>query len=885
VRVYRALLFLFPHAFRERFARDMGEVFEDRWRKARRTGTAATIRLAAVTCVDLVAQATAERCSGRGSRPHPPRARGDVFMLTLIQDVRFALRTFRRHPAFTAIALATIAIGVGANVAIFSVVRPLLLDRLPFADPDRVVQVYQNTRKDPTLRIVVSPAIYDAWESQHVFAAVTAFRNTTMTLSNAGDPTRETVTQAMPSLFQVFGVTPALGRMYTAEEASTREPIVVISHALWRERFNADAEIIGRSIRLQGRAYKILGVAPPGFDAPSQTAIWVPYALTAAERTVRDSYFLGVAARLAPSQTVASAMATASGIVAQLNAGTRAEALGRGAYVLSWKDSVVGSVRNGLWMLQGVALLVLLIACANLANLLLAHAAGRSRELSVRVSLGAGRARLVRQLMTEGLVLSLIGGAIGMSIAMVSVPALVDLAPSWMPQINTVAVRWPGLAAALALTVSTGVAFSVTPALFAARGGLRAAESRRSTATPGQRWTRGALIATQAALALVLISGAALVIRSFVKITALPVGFDSTRVLTAQMALPETRYDTVEKQRRFYLDLIDGLGQEPGVVSATASTALPFTYFESATSFTVLGHADVTSVLAPFRMVTPDYFRTLGVPIIAGRNLAATDTDGTPLVAVVSEQFLRTHAALGNVIGVQLIRPISNSVAGGAAEQAPPRPITIVGVVGDTKQRKRDAPPQGELYFPLAQTGHAMMTLAIRTSGRPMALAPTLRARVNAIDPELPLADVRPLAEWLGASEAERRFYSVLLGLFASLAVTLAAAGIYGVTSYFVGLRMREVGIRLALGASAGRVRSLIIRQGMAPVILGMIVGLGATLMTSKVLQDQLFELGPRDPGMLALAASLLLIAGLIACWLPSRRTAEADPAIALRGD
>jgi len=375
-----------------------------------------------------------------------------------------------------------------------------------------------------------------------------------------------------------------------------------------------------------------------------------------------------------------------------------------------------------------------------------------------------------------------------------------------------------------------------------------------------------------------LISAAGLLIRSFLKITSLPIGFDASQVLTAQIALPASRYESAEEQRRFFLDLIDRVGHEPGVVAATASTALPFTWYEWARQFPVIGRGDVKTVLAPFRMVTPDYCRALGVPVVRGRGLEASDTAGGPLVGLVNEQFARDHKDLGDVIGLQLD-------AAGLAGDPAPRPITIVGVVGDTKQRGRDVPPQGELYLPLAQTGQSMMTLAIRTAGNPMAFVPRLRAAVRDSDAELPLTDVKTLADWVGTSVAERRFYMVLLGLFAALAGLLAAGGIYGVTSYLVGLRMREIAIRLALGATAGSVRSLVIRQGMSPVLVGIAIGAGVTLFTTTLLRDQLFRIEPRDPVTLAVAAGLFLAAGLIACWLPSQRTSSADPATVLRSD
>lgn len=868
MRFYRALLRLFPRPFRERFGDDMNDVFTDRWRAARRRGLVATAALAAQTLGDITTHAAAERRRG-----HPS---GDSHMRRLMQDIRFAGRSFRRQPLFTGVALATIALGIGANVAIFSVVRPLLLAPLPYPNADRIVAIYEHPKSRPDSPSVANPMNFDAWERRtDVFAALAGYSGKMATLTGAGDPVRLKLRMTTASLFRVFDTPPMRGRVFTDEETATDAPVIVLSEALWRSRFGADASVLTRTISLDGEPWQVVGVMPAAFRAPGNADAWIPLTLTPELRANQNTRFLGVAGLLAPGVSMDVANAALNASMAQLNAQYPRFNRNHGAHAVDWKQNSIGRVEQGLWMLQAVAVGVLLIACANLANLLLAHGAGRAREFAVRMAIGAGRAQVFRQIVTESTVLSVAGGVIGLGLAAWAVPAIASIAPNWLPYADELTIRTPDIAAALALSVLAGLLFGALPALFIASGRAVSMNlsTRGATTNARQRRTRSLLVAAQVAIALVFISGAGLLIRSFMQLTAQPIGFTTSHVLTAELALPPLTYDNDEKRRQFFTTLIDDVSAQPGVVSASGSTALPFTWWEWMDGFRVLGQSSPTTISAGYRLVTPTYFDTLSVPLIRGRGLGRDDVAAAPRVAVVNEAFAREYAALGDPIGLVVQRD-------GTAE-----PITIVGIAGDTRHRSFERPAQAEMYLPVAQWGPATMTLAVKTVGDPMGFAPTLRRVLAELDPNLPISEVRPLEAWVGDAVAERRFYMVLLGLFAGVAGVLAAGGIYGVMAYLVNFRMREVGIRVALGASSRSVQGLVVRQGMTPVALGLAIGLGVTLLATKVLRDQLFQLEPRDPVTIGLALVLFVAIGLAACWLPSRRTAKADPAMVLRNE
>lgn len=874
--LYRCLLLLYPKHFRERFGRDMAEVFSDRWRAERRRGFLAASLLLIRTVLDVSHHAFAERRAPNAIRV--VRSRG-LFMDNVLRDVRFAIRSFARKPGFTAVALITIAIGIGANTAIFSVVRPLLLETLPYPQPDRLVAVYETPLGDPDSRSVANPMNYDAWEKRtDVFEKIAGFSGGSATLTGAGDPERVPLTTSTPSYFDVFGVRPLIGRTFTEEEAANKARVIVINNALWQSKLGGDPGILERGITLDGVHWQVVGVMPPEFREMSVAGGWVPLALTPAIRANRNTSFLSVIARLAPGVSVSAASSAAAGAMAQLRAAYPRFNTKTTARAEDLKESRASGVKRGLWMLQAATVVVLLIACANLANLLLAHAGGRAREFAVRTAIGAGRGQLIRQLLIEGIVLAAGGAIVGIFIAMWAVPSIAAVAPAWLPHANELSVRWPDLAMAIALAGAAGIAFSLLPAVMIGRTDTRSmradSTSRGGTASRSQRRTRALLVASQAALALVLLVGAGLLLRSFARLTSQPIGFVPNRIMTAQLSLPAASYETDDKRRRLFMRLVDDIAAQPGVTAATASTALPFTWWEWMDGFNVSDHGQPKQISAAYRVITPTYFSALNIPVVRGRAFSGADTSTGALVALANEAFAAKYASLGDAIGLTMTRDEP-----GAA------PITIVGIVGGTRHRSFSRPAQAELYFPLAQSAPRTMTLAVRAESRPADLAPMMRRVLNGIDPNLPLAEMKTLDAWVAAAVDERRFYMLLLSTFAAIAAVLAGVGIYGVMTYVVRLRTREIGIRVALGATAGEVVRLVIRQGMMPVLLGASAGIAAALFAARILQDQLFQIDARDPMTLAAVTAAFLAVGFAACWIPSHRTTKVDPSLVLRNE
>ncbi len=796
-------------------------------------------------------------------------------MEQLIHDVRFAARSCARRPGFTVAAVLTVALGIGANTAIFSVVRPLLLEPPPFPNADRIVRIYEAPKKQPDALSVTNPSNFDGWE-QHtdIFEALGGYSGTSTTLTGAGDPERLLLATVTPGYFSVFGVQPALGRAFTDDEATSTSRVFVLSHAFWQRKFGGDPSIVGRDITLNGAPWRVIGVMPADF-LPGTRYGWVPLHLTPELRRNRNTRFLGVVGRLRPGTSIERANAVTDAVMASLGSahpGFNRNMLSR---VVTWRDDTARPVRRGLWMLQAAALTVLLIAGANLSNLLLAQAAGRAREFSVRMALGAGRRRVMQQLVTEGVLVTSAGGMAGVILAVWVVPSIAALAPTWLPHADRLAVGARDVAAGLVLSTVTGVLFSLLPAALVTRGGssTQALSSRGASSSRKQHHARSWLIGAQVGLALLLLSGAGLLVRSFDRLTAQPIGFDPSQVLTAELSLPSASYDTDDTRRVLMRRLIDGLNAHPAVVSASASTALPFTWWEWMDGFDVLGRPDQTRINTAYRIVTARYFETLRIPLARGRGFEPQDVAGGPLVAVVNEEFVRRHAGLGDPFSLALAR------------EGDTTPITIVGVVGDTRHRSFEAPAQAELYLAASQWAPESVTLAVRTQGDPSHAETVVRQTLAALDPNLPIAEVKPLDSWVAAAVAERRFYMVLLSLFSGLAASLAMLGIYGVMAYVVRLRTREIGIRLALGATATGVTRLVIRQGMLPIVAGIAAGAAATWFATALLSDQLFQIDARDPGTLIGIAAGVLLTGVAACWMPSRRTSRVDPATVLQSE
>jgi putative ABC transport system permease protein len=865
VRLYRLLLRLFPASFRARFDDDMADVFRDRLARARAAGPHAVVALWLSTLADLARHGLAERRLMRG----------------VIQDLRYALRAIRRQPGLAAAALVTLALGIGANTAIFSVVHAVLIRPLPYPHADAIVQLYATHRAPDFTRGVLNPFDLDLIERRTTtFEALSPLRFGSATLTNAGDPARLRMLSVMPSFFDVMRTPPALGGVFTPDQARTGAQVVVISHRLWTERLQRRADIAGATLLLDDVPWTVVGVMPETFAYPADIDLWRPLVLTAKDRADMGSWYLGAIARLKPGAPIETAQAELDGFAADLAAAYPKQRGNRGFSLIGLQEDLAFRSADGLRLLQGVVVVVLLIACANVANLRLAEMQSRRRELGVRAAIGASRRRLVRQLLTESLVLAAGGAAIGTAVAVWGVRALVALAPPYvLPDPDSIGVSGAALAFTAALAGVTAALFGVAPALLAAPPPVAALDGAR-TASAGlalarRQRLRSALVAVEVALALVLVAGAGLLVRSFVLLMRQPTGIDADRVLTAQLTLPAARYGSDEARSRFWRDVVDRLGTLPGVVHAAGSTALPYSLWEWQSAFVVEGLEHVPNNGAGIRTVTPDLFATIGVPVLLGRSFTAADTADAERVVIVSDAFVRRHLDGAPPLGRRL-----------ASNRARPEWATIVGVVGSTRHRDLTEDLRPEIYYPLAQTtAPSTFLFAVRTAGDPAAVAPLLRSTIAALDPGLPVLDVSTMAALVDAKLAVPRFTMGLLGLFAALAVALAATGVYGVMSYVVGQGRREIGIRLALGARAWRVQRRVVGQGLAVVTAGAIAGITGAYWLTTLLESELFLITPHDPWTFAAAAAALFGIAALACWLPAARVSRVDPASVLRAE
>ena len=883
-RIYRLALRVYPRAFRARFARDMEEHFADRLRDARGPLQAAGlgIRLTAET----LAAALAER-----RRPSPV-TRG--FMLqALAQDVRHGLRALRRRPGFTAVALATLALGIGANTAIFSVVHAALLRDLPFHEADRIVRIYETNRRFNFSRGVVNPYNFDQWQrGTSSFVGLSAMRARSLTLTGAGEPSRMRAQAVTPDFFDVMGVEPALGRRFTASEAEAGEPVVLLSHALFQARFGSDASVIGRPVTLEGDAFEVIGVMPAGFAFPHDSDVWQPLALSPRDRANVGTWYLGVVGRLKPGATIEGAQAELDTISSRLEHELPKMRADRGARVVGLQEDLTSGLADGLKLLQGVVAAVLLIACANVANLLLAQGVARSRELSIRAAVGAGRWRLVRQLLTESLLLSFAGAALGALLAVWGVKILLAWSPQPLPGgVSPGVWGWPLLFTG-GVAMATALIFGVIPAIAAARADV--VESLRDGGRTGTRrgaWLRGSLVAAEVALAVVLLAGSGLLISSFARLVSQDLGFNREGLVTAHISLPSARYAAPAARARFWDTLFERLERLPDVTAATGSTALPFSNWEWQTAFTIEGREQVPNDGAGIRAVTSGYFATLGIPLVAGRAFTVNDRPGSERVIVVNESFARRHlpglSPVGQRVATVSSAALANPAARGASTNAhaPVEWASVVGVVGDARHFWLEEPPGPELYQPVAQQPPGMMTVALRTTGDAETLAAGLKPIIADIDPDLPLERIATMEALIGDRVKTRRFHMSLLTLFASLALGLAAVGIYGVMSFSVSERVREMAIRLALGADPRGVKWLVLRQGLRPVAVGVLAGLPLALLASRLLESQLFMTSPRDATTLTGVSLLLLAVAVLACWVPARRTGRVAPIEVLKSE
>jgi putative ABC transport system permease protein len=820
-------------------------------------------------------------------------------METLRQDVRFGLRTLRKRPGFTLVAVLTLALGIGANSAIFSVVNAVVLRPLPYAAPERLVALWGNLNQKGFEEVELSAPEFADFRARgaHVFEDAAAYYEGGFNMTGAGEPERVRGVYATAGLFSTLGVAPLKGRAYTAEEDRPgSNDVVVISHSLWRRRFNSDPAVAGKSVMLDGRACTVVGVMPADFRFPdNDTDIWKPAAFDAdlLSPNNRGSHFMSAVARLKPGFDAGRAGEEVAALArAQGEENPNSYPRGFGASIRPLAEEVVGrSVRTSLFVMLGAVGLVLLIACANVANLLLARAASRRKEVAVRTALGAGRARIMRQLMTESVLLSLAGGAAGLVLALWGVDLLVALAPEGTPRVGEVGLDARVVAFTFGVSLLTGVVFGLAPALHASKVDLNESlkeGGRGSGEGAGRGSLRGLLVVGEFALALVLLAGAGLLVKSFSRVLGESPGFDARGVLTMRLVLPQTKYRSYEEHRAFYSNLFGRLRALPGVEAVGANNLLPLNGNGGSRTFLIEGRPVPPGQPKPeeqLRFVTPGYFASLRVPVLRGRDFDERDVQSAPRVAVVTRAMAERHWPGEEAVGKRIAYA---GIARGQEQR--PEWIEVVGVVGDVRHRGLDLESKPEIYVPVYQPLFSnrpvpplSLYVAVRTSGDAGALAASVRREVAAVDPEQPVANVRTMEERLAESVAQRRFNMTLLGIFACVALVLAGVGVYGVMAYAVARRTHEIGIRVALGARRGDVLRLVLRQGMWLALAGVAAGLVGAYAATRLMSGLLYGVSPTDPLTFAGVAALLAAVGLLACLVPARRATKVDPMVALR--
>ncbi len=800
-------------------------------------------------------------------------------MEALRQDIAYGLQLLRKHPGFTLVAVLTLALGIGANTAVFSVVHTVLMRPLPYADADRIVIAFEQRPQQNRLKNEVTAGEFFEWRKQATsFENIAANSIDEFTLTGVETPEVLPGRSVSQQFLQVMGGQPVLGRLFTeAEDQPGGEKVAVISHALWERHFGGRPDALGKTLLLNSQSYTVIGVMPPDFHRPNE--VWVPLGLDEAKSPVGANHYLYVVARLKPGVTQAQAQAEMNTIAQRIEQASPATNKGHGVNLVPLREQVVGSVRPTLWILLGVVGLVLLIACANIANLLLARNTARQRELALRAALGASRPRLIRQLLTESIVLSLLGGGTGLLVAVWFVegvlPKLNGRIP--IPRLDEVQTDSRVLLFAFAISLITGAVFGLLPALRASKpdlhemlkeGGRGGAGSTRASRV------RGLLVVSEVALALMLLIGAGLLIKSFLQLRYVNPGFDASNALTMRILLPATRYAQPPQQAAFFEQLIERTRTMPGVEAAGVILNLPLGGGSMSRNFTIEGRpapAPGEGPNAAVNIASPDYFRAMRIPLVRGRNLSAEDRRESPFAVVVNEAFVRRFWQKEDAVGQRIQLGQGNPWA------------TIVGVVGDVKQAGLASEARPEMYFALSQAGATTMSLVVRAKGDTAPLAGLLRGAVRELEPTQPIASIQPVDEVVASTVAGQRVYSILLGGFAALALALASFGLYGVMSYNVTQRTHEIGIHMALGAKSHDILWLVIKQGMVPVVIGTVLGIAATVALTRLLASWLFGLNWTDPAMFAGISLLLTVVALLACYIPARRAARVDPMVALR--
>ena len=806
-------------------------------------------------------------------------------MSTLIQDLRYGVRILLKQPGFTLVAVITLALGIGANTAIFSLVNSILLRPLPFRDPDRIVRLIQASPKLGLPTWGVSQAGYAAYREQNrSFESIAIYTTTATNLTGAGEPERLPMATVTADFFKVFGVNPLLGRTFVeGEDVKDKNQVCVISHAFWQRRFGGDPNVVGKTLSLNNMPTQIVGVMPAEFKFPRyEIDLWTPLAHDPKRIA---PYFYSVVGRLKPGVDVAQAQTDTTEVVQ--NYGRQnpnvsesvgvSEGNGPRTIVTPVREVILGRTEKPLLVLLAAVALVLLIACANVANLLLARATSRTREIAVRVSLGASPARVARQLLTESVLLSFIGAVVGVGLAAVGVRMLDKLPISGIVRMEEVSLDGRVLAFTAGLTVFTGLLFGFMPALRAYAMGIASGIHEGARGTVSHRRLNSALVAVQFALSLVLLIGAGLLLKSFQRLESVDLGFNPEHTLTMVATLPQAKYDNEEKALRFYDAALERLRNSPGIRAVGLTDNLPFGDGGNMDGVIVEGQeppegANISQTeQAVIQSLTPGTFTALGIRLLQGRDFQTTDNADSPRVAIVDEPLVRRYWPAGDAIGRRL------QITGNRQW------LTIVGIVAGVKHINLAEEKRPHIYSPLAQAPSPRASFVVRTDGPPVSAAPTFRAAIREIDPDMPLQRLRPMTEMIGQTLSTQRLTNFLLTAFAIIALTLAAVGIYSTMSVYVGGRTKEFGIKLALGAQPSALRSSVIRQGLWLTGAGVLVGVAGALALTRTIKSLLFEVSATDPVVFTAIPVLLVLVALLACYIPARRATKVDPLVALR--
>ncbi len=801
-------------------------------------------------------------------------------MSHLWQDIRFAARTLQKNIGFTVVVVLTLALGIGANATIFTVINAVLLQSLPYPEADRIAVLQESNLGKGLATFSFSPPNYLDWRAQnHVFENMAAFNQGGYTYTGGDAPEQLSDLEVAGGFFEILRARPLIGRTFTAEEFQPgKDHDVILSYGFWQRSFGGDLNAVGKTIALDGASYTIVGVMPATFSfGGRRTQFFAPLTFPPEYLKARGAHYLDVIARLKPGVSMDQARADVSGIAANLAKEYPRTNAGWGAVLQPLRDSIVGEIRPALLILAGAVGLVLLIACVNVANMLLVRSTSRRQEIAIRSAMGASRARLISQLLTESALLSFAGGALALVFAYLGARALIAVNPGIIPRAQSIHMDSHVLGFTFLLSILTGLAFGLIPAFSAARTNLQDAlrEGGRTGAGVARRRLRGALVAAEVALALMLLICAGLLIQSFSRLTAVSPGFRIDHGLTLMVSIPQAKYPQPAQQASFFDQLLEKISALPGVQSAAASGVVPMTGNGLIFSFRIEGVTEPPEAQQPsaaYFLVTPGYLQTMGISLLSGRDFSRQDSPDSKRVCLINDVLARQFFPGRNPIGQQMHIGRKDAIA-----------REIIGVVSSVKPDELSQKDRPQIYEPFDQAPDNAMTFVLRVAGDPMSQVGAVRQAVQSLDSQIAVVDPRTLEDLVSESTALPRFRTLLLGLFAALALLLASVGLYGVMSYSVAQRTHEMGVRMALGAQPRQILLLVVREGMTLVAAGIAVGIAGAMFLSRVLENLLFGIGPRDTVTIVSVAFFLALIALLACYLPARRATEVDPLVALR--